>query len=232
MGFERYAIYYSPEPGCELAEFGEQWLGRDAYGQPVIKNSSLAGDENLQALIATPARYGFHGTVKPPFRLTRDEHPRRLKDVLDRFVSKCKVVAAPPLKLTTIGNFLALCPDGIAGPNKDIDDLAERCVYEFDYFRAPMSDEELQRKKNDELSSGQLENLNRWGYPFVFDEYRFHLTLTGALSTDEKSRVEDILSPLVEALPNEPFTIRSLCLFGDPGNGEPFRLIERYPLGT
>ena len=228
MSFERYAIYYSPSPGSRLAEFGEQWLGRDGYGQSIDREKPYEGRE-LQELSRAPAHYGFHATLKAPFRLVQD-HPRRLKDALELFARTQTKITVPALKLTQIGDFLALCPGGVAGPNAELDALAAQCVRKFDRFRAPLSEEERTRRNPDRLSFDQQQNLERWGYPFVFDEYRFHMTLTGLLSNEERNRVLDLLNPFVEELGSEPFTLDSICIFGDPGQGKPFRLLERYRL--
>ena len=39
------------------------------------------------------------------------------------------------------------------------------------------------------LSERQAGNVDRWGYPFVFEDFRLHLTLTGRLGADRHSVV-------------------------------------------
>ena len=67
--FARYAVYYTPEPG-PLADFGAAWLGWDIATGAEVAHPDLPGlPRPVAELTATPRKYGFHGTVKPPFRL-------------------------------------------------------------------------------------------------------------------------------------------------------------------
>jgi Protein of unknown function (DUF1045) len=56
--------------------------------------------------------------------------------------------------------------------------LASHCTTSFDVFRAPMTKKERVRRMASHLSPSQMQNLDRWGYPFVFEDFRFHMTLT------------------------------------------------------
>ena len=38
------------------------------------------------------------------------------------------------------------------------------------------------------VTERQASNLDRWGYPYVFDDFRFHMTLTGPLTADDRGR--------------------------------------------
>src|SRR5437588_466809 len=72
--------------------------------------------------------------------------------------------------------------------------------------------------------------LARWGYPYVMDEFRFHLTLTGRLAPDEASRVGAIIAERVAPLCRAALPIDAVALFHQPGSGENFRLVGRYRL--
>ncbi len=64
--------------------------------------------------------------------------------------------------------------------------FAAKCLEGFDFFRAPLSAADRERRTNSQLTRRQLELLDRWGYPYVLDEYRFHMTLTGPLPKQER----------------------------------------------
>ena len=71
--------------------------------------------------------------------------------------------------------------------------------------------------------------MQRWGYPYVMEEFRFHLTLTGRLDEATAERVETALRPVMAPLLPVPFTVSSFCLFGEAADGM-FHLIHRYAL--
>ena len=77
MSFTRYAIYYLPPAGA-LADFGARWLGWDVRRGAAAVQLDLPG---LRDATEAPRKYGFHGTLKPPFRLA--EGQERLIDALE-----------------------------------------------------------------------------------------------------------------------------------------------------
>jgi len=188
----------------------------------------VAGLSEYDILSATqiPARYGFHATLKPPFRLRHDKSLELLTYRMARFAAGAPAFQITGLRLTRLGRFLALVPPG---PERRIEDLAARCVWEFDEFRRPPSDQELSRRRAGRLSSRQEELLLKWGYPYVLDEFRFHLTLTGPLEETDLERIEKGLNAVSQSI-GGPVTVTDIALFGDPGNGESFRLLLRFPL--
>ncbi len=103
---------------------------------------------------------------------------------------------------------------------------------EFDAYRAPPDAAELAKRHAAGLTPRQAELLARWGYPYVLDEFRFHLTLTGSIAdATERTRVAGLLQPLVAPLLGQPMPVRELCLFHQPDRATPFRLIQRIPFG-
>ena len=69
MDYRRYAIYYAPRTGA-FASAAAGWLGWDVEtGQPV-PHPALSGLEwPVADLTRAPRKYGFHGTIRAPFRL-------------------------------------------------------------------------------------------------------------------------------------------------------------------
>jgi putative phosphonate metabolism protein len=229
---ERYAIYFAPPRDTALARFGDGWLGRNIETGRVLPQPALATmpASRLTELTEAPRHYGFHGTLKPPFRLADGDDTRRLHASLARFAARQAAFAIPRLMLKTIGCFLALRP---AAPVPALDALAAACVEAFDDFRAPPEPTELARRAAAGLTPRQAELLARWGYPYVFDEFRFHLTLTGDVAdAGERAAVQAALLPLLEPVQAEPVAVDALCLFRQSDRAAPFRLIERFPFGS
>jgi putative phosphonate metabolism protein len=226
--FVRFAVYYSPEPG-PLSRFGAEWLGWDpASGRPCPQPQIDGLPRPLAELTEAPRRYGFHATVKPPFRLAETLSLEALSLDLAALARRLAPVWLDALRLGTLGDFLALVP---AGDASVLGELAQAVVEGLDHFRAPPAQAELARRRAAGLTARQESLLARWGYPYVAEEFRFHLTLTGPLRPGEPAGVERALAPLVAPLLPQPFVIADLCLFGEDAEGR-FHLLHRYPLGA
>lgn len=225
----RYAVYYAPAPDSALGRFGRAWLGYDAETGAPAAQAAIPGltPQRLAEITAEPRRYGFHATLKPPFFLAPGRTGTGLATALAAFASRQEAVLAPPLTLAAIAGFWALVP---SLPCPMLARLAAACVRHFDAFRASPEDAELARRRRAGLSPAQEKLLAAWGYPYVMDEFRFHLTLTERLAGDETSRVGAILADRVAPLCRASLPIEALALFHQPGPDENFRLVRRYRL--
>ncbi|MBC05221.1 DUF1045 domain-containing protein [Thalassospira sp.] len=227
--YQRYGIYYAPEPQSALGQFGNTWLGRDPESSDSLARPAVTGlsDADIAAGTTSPRRYGFHGTLKPPFALSVGKDRAELEASLASLCQTIAPVACGPLMLKSIGRFLALVPTKPVAP---LADLAATLVRELDAFRQPEDEAAMNKRRAAGLTDRQEENLVRWGYPYVMEEFRFHLTLTNKLSDDQIVPFTNALSDLVATLCEAPFVVREVCLFGDPGDQKPFRLLKRFPL--
>ena len=219
--FGRYGIYYLPDdPG--LAAFGAAWLGHDVQtGQPVTQPDI----RDVETITATPRKYGFHGTLKPPFRLAEGRRAEDLFEATAALAARLQPARADTLRLARLGKFLALVPVGDAG---GIGEIAGACVTELDAFRAPASEAELAKRRAKGLTERQDTLLQNWGYPYVLEEFRFHLTLSGGLDMQALDAAEAALETHLPALPS-PFEIASISLVGERADGH-FVLIQRFGL--
>lgn len=226
----RYAIYFAPRLGEALQLIGNAWLGRDAesgFDLPLPTIPGLSRDL-LQALTAAPRHYGLHATLKPPFRLAPRWQEVDLREALAAFAVRRKTVQIERLRLSSIGKFLALVPALGASETRE---LASHCVCHFDRFRAPPLAAETERRLASCLTPRQQVLMAEWGYPYVLDEFRFHITLTDGIADDWLRRqLVDALDDLFAAVLAQPLVIADLCLFAQTDRKEPFRLIDRYPL--
>lgn len=213
----RYALYYTPPPSHPLTRAAVAWLGRDAFGADDA--ATTRGPEHDNELAAEPRRYGFHATIKAPFRL-RDGYSRNdLEAALLCFTSNRASCPVGPLRVAMLGEFFALVPRG-ATPFLNI--LASQAVSEFDRFRAAMNPQELRRRMRADLDEKEMTHLVQWGYPYVFDRFRFHMTLTGQVSPALRDQVRDRLEALFDPLLHEDFHINALTLYVQEHPGEDF----------
>lgn len=225
--FSRYAIFFTPAPGA-LASFGASWLGWDlASGRPVPHPSVAGLPQEIRALTAAPRRYGFHATLKPPFVLAPGQSEALLQDACAELASGLPVVPIDDLAVTPLGRFLALTANG---EQTALRDLAARVVRELDSFRAPATASELARRRQARLTGPQEALLLRWGYPFVMQAFRFHLTLTGRLPRAEIPAVQAALCGAMAPCLSAPATLDALTLAGEDGDGH-FHAIARFALG-
>lgn len=227
----RYAVYYAPEDDSPLARFAREWLGRDActgntHPQPALSDIPA---EALQAMVAPAARYGFHGTLKAPFYLSSEDREGALIQALETFAAQESAFRLPKLVLRSMGAFLALVPET---PYEALNALAQRAVRHFDTYRRPASTQEKQRRLAKGLSQRQIELLDKWGYPYVMDEFRFHLTLTGPIKDAQlRSRVIQALERRLANLDLDGVAIASVCLFTQAGVDRPFNCQKRFAFG-
>ena len=70
----RYAVYLAPPPESALWRFGSDVIGRDAASGQQRPGFAAAGfdAEAWRDMTSEPRRYGFHATIKAPFRLADD----------------------------------------------------------------------------------------------------------------------------------------------------------------
>ena len=226
MTFTRYAIYHMPAPG-PLAAFGAAWLGWDAVtGQPVPHPAIGDLPLSIDQITETPRKYGLHATIKPPFRLSHGTAEADLNSALAEFCASQPTVTLEGLELAQLGRFLALRP---IGDETALNALAAATVRGLDAYRAPLTEGELTRRRAAPLSPEQDALLLQWGYPYVMEAFRFHITLTSKLPKAAARQTADILEPLLKPLLPQPYVIEDLCLVGEASDGR-FHLIARHPL--
>ena len=230
----RFAIYAAPGTGSAdatsvlLREKAEQWLGRSVSGGTVTPGIPAGWSrEAVDAITVDARRYGFHATLKPPFRLAEDRTPEELDAAVARFAAGAAGSMIPRLTLARLGGFFALVP-GADTPG--LYALADEVVRGFDDFRAPPTDAEVARRKPDSLTSRQRELLKAWGYPYVLDEFRCHLTLTDRIPEGQRAQVERVLSDWFAALLGAAVPVDALALFIEAEPGAPFALYAVHQL--
>jgi putative phosphonate metabolism protein len=220
----RVAIYYAPSPDDPLAAAGAAWLGRDAERRIGLAQPALP---DIAALTEEPRRYGFHATLKPPMQLAQGR-------TWFAFVAAARAVAAsiapfdlPPLHVADLHGFLALRETAFCAP---LQALCDRYVAELDDFREPPDAAELQRRRQAHLNAPHHAMLERWGYPYVFETWFFHMTLTRRLDDAEKARVKPQAEAFFAEAVAVPRQVRDICLFTQALPDSDFVIVERLAL--
>jgi putative phosphonate metabolism protein len=228
-GEARYAVYFAPHPNSALWRFGSAVLGYDAAtGEdvaPLVPDGWNLGD--WMAATAEPRRYGFHATLKAPFRLATDRTEATLAAALARFSQEYSAPVPIRLQVNILDGFVALVPTESAG----IAALEATVLRAFDAFRAPLTAQERARRRPETLTLRQAKALDAWGYPYVLDDFRFHMTLTGRLQADRAESTRAALAELAErAGLGRETAVDRLALFRQPTPADRFTIIAAATL--
>lgn len=219
----RYAIYFSPAKDHPLTETASRWLGRDAFSGTLHDDHSAFAD-----VTAEPRRYGFHATLKAPFELSEKYSEADLLSAFDDFAANQSAFDIPRVVVDALGPFFALVPDRTYQP---LQDFATEIVDHFDRFRAPLSESDIARRRPQSLTESQRQNLSLWGYPYVMDDFRFHMTLTGRVDDSEATGLRDILTSEFSEFTDRPLSVSGIALFAEETRGAPFAVHRWLPLG-
>ena len=227
--FPRYAIYYVAAAGSDLDRFGAHLLGYDAFGGAELPFPSdvTQAAPDWQELTRDPRKYGFHATLKAPLPLAQG------KTEIE-FVGACEIFAGTPRPIPVIrpvveaiSGFIAVVP---AEPSAELKRLAADCVREFDGFRAPLTPEDRARRNPAALTARQRDYLDRWGYPYVLEDFRFHMTLTGRLGAERRQEVLTMLRDRFAELGLTRLAIDGIAVCRQDGADSRFRILNQFAL--
>jgi Protein of unknown function (DUF1045) len=217
--YQRYAIYWTPEPGSDFASFGERWFG--PAGETFGLTPSLAA-----RAVKSPASYRLHATLKAPFRLREGAHAGDLQDALESFCALRRGPTGGALTLAIFQNYLGLV---LSARTADIDWLAAECVTHFDGFRAPLNGPDRDRRAEAAFTPAEQAFFEGFGYPYVLSAFCFHISLAGPLPAAQLNEISAALAPQLVPLMAAPFLIDSLSLLGEPHGGGIFEPLSRHP---
>ena len=227
----RYAIYFMPETGTPLATFGSRAIGYDAesggdvafHGHPFYRRASI------QKWTESPRRYGFHATLKAPFELKDGYGVDDLLMAAREFSVDHAALSLGHLGVNSIGGFVALTP---SRDDTGVGAFAADCVRTFEPFRAALSQADIARRLRSPLTNQQRANLDLWGYPYVFDAYRFHMTLSGTLpDQDTVSAAQSALAELYQPI-DQAVQLNAITIAEQPARNARFQVLARLALAT
>ena len=220
----RYAVYFRTAPSSELYRFGAAALRYDCYtGVDVAPLFDAAVSPADGPSSRANPTYGFHATLKAPFRLRPEYHESDLLDSFRTFVSVTHHLPTIMPSFEVFDSFIAIVP---LDAHPVLDALATACVQAFDLFRTPMTAEERARRVGPGLSLRQSQNIDRWGYPYVFEDFRFHMTLTGRIQPDRRAAILSLLQEQFSKCHGEhPIAVNGIALLRQDHPDARFRVI-------
>jgi putative phosphonate metabolism protein len=228
----RVAIYAAPDIESPWWAMGSEWLGRCALRQQTLPQPKIDGMDaaSQERITAEPRRYGWHATLKAPFRLVDGVDLEHLHHAVAALSTAQTAFDLPTLKVVRMGRFLALRPEN---SSPQLDSLAAACVTRLQPLAAPLTHPEMERRRAAGLTPEQDALLLAWGYPWVLDRFRFHFSLTGNLNAEPDGTVDSLLSAATEhfnSLP--PMRMDSLSIFVEPTPGADFVLWKQTGFPT
>ena len=231
MSPERCAIFYVPPKDSDLAVFGREFLGVDIETGDSVEQATVKGLEagKLKNLTAQSKFYGFHGTLKPPFRLAPNASLENLLKATKIFAAGMSPIETPTLEIAVIGKFLALSP---VASSVELENIASQCVRTLEAYRKRQTDKEMAQYRQSKLTVHQEQMLDNWGHPYVLEEFRFHMTLTDRIDDDdERASIQDTLSKHIEPLLGKAIPISDITICTQPKTDTFMRVVERFPFG-
>jgi putative phosphonate metabolism protein len=227
--FPRYAIYYTAAQGSALDRFGASLLGYDVYGGDELPfpDGVMQTIPDWRDLTHDPRKYGFHATLKAPMVLADGKAEAQLAAACELFADLARPVPVIRPVVDSISGFIAVIP---AEPSAELEQLAAEATKAFDPFRAPLSPEDRARRNPAALTPRQRDYLDRWGYPYVFEEFRFHMTLTGRLPAERREQVVAMLRGRLSATGIGLLAVDAITLCRQQNPNSRFRVIGRWQL--
>jgi putative phosphonate metabolism protein len=227
--FPRYAIYHAAARGGVLDRFGAHMLGYDGWtGEDLsFPEDVVRSVPDWRDLTQDPRKYGFHATLKAPMALADGKTEAELLAACESFAETPRPVPAITPVVNSISGFLAVVP---TEPSAELERLAADCVSAFDSFRAPLTPEDRARRNPAKLTPRQCDYLDRWGYPYVMEEFRFHMTLTGRLGSERREPLLAMLRERFAAIRLTRLAIDGIALFRQDGAASRFRIIGHWQL--
>lgn len=219
MHYASYAIWWVPRTGTALARFGAEWTGWCA-DRGIVTATPVPG-----AVISRPGgvpgsvgRFGLHGTIKSAFCLVPGRSRWALEDALADLAERTAPIRLPPFELTVFDGRVVLAP---SRPEPALTGLLATVARAISGFHVPPSHAPQKAlPHNSRRRQG-------WSAPAL---ERFHLPLTDGLDLGTAYQVvASLQAPLARALSRRQ-SIADLALVGDPGEGRPWRLLQRYAL--
>lgn len=227
--FPRYAIYYVPAQGSSLDRFGAGMLGYDAWAgatRPFL-DGVIEREPDWRSLSEDPRKYGFHATLKAPMALADGKTEPALLAACADFAGAARPIPRIAPMVDSISGFIAVIP---AERSAELDALAADCVAGFDRFRAPLTQADRARRNPHKLTPRQCDHLDRWGYPYVMEEFRFHMTLTGRLDAKRREPVLAMLRDRFAAVGMGNLAIDRIALFRQDSAAARFGIVDVWEL--
>ena len=233
--YSRYAIYYAPPKESSLEEFGRYWFGWDPLNAKLINNKQrinylnrfgIKNLKNIDKNVLIAKKYGFHGTLIPPFKLNKNYSTNKLFKKTDEIAKKFKKFKFYKFKLKKINNFYAFVQNK---KNSNINKISNRLVKELFKFRSPLTKKEIDKRNPSKLSKLQLNILHKWGYPYLMSEFKFHMTIASEVTGNKLYFELKKIEKNKKIILNEINNFDKIYIFGENQKGM-FENLENFSL--
>ncbi len=221
----RVAVYTAPRAGTIWHRRASAWLGYDPVSGRTVRRTDVLPLDELTELTSAASAYGFHATLRSPFELAEYADLAEVLGAVDEAAGQVGPTTVQ-LEIGLLGGFAAFVP------TRGADELAriERaCVIALDRVVRRPDEATLARRRRGPLTERQDELLVRWGYPYVLDEFRFHMTLTRRLGDHEVDRVTPAARTHFGALDGSAYQLDELVVLTQR-DARPFVELTRVPL--
>jgi hypothetical protein len=204
---ERFAIYYAPASDAPLWRKAQSWLLQ----------------EDLLPLTVSARRYGFHATLKAPMTLRAGTDRAGLEAAVEAFAANAAPVEMGRLGAHLLDGFLALTP--VAQPQA-LTDFAAEVVVATEPYRQPLDAAERARRLKSPLTPRQVELVDQYGYPYVFEQFQFHMTLTDRMPAERRGELQQRAADWFADELSAPMQLDRLVVFHEAAPGEPFMRLD------
>jgi hypothetical protein len=108
--------------------------------------------------------------------------------------------------------------------------MASGCVRALEGFRMRRTEKELAQYRQSKLTVHQEQMLENWGHPYVLEEFRFHMTLTGRIDEDaERDVVMRAASERCKDFIGKPLPVTEIVVCSQSAPNALMRVIQRVP---
>lgn len=221
MHYPRYALYYIPRYQDELYKIGSQIIGYS------IEEGSILSSPHQTKYNKSVSKYGLHGTLVAPFNTLLTQ-----EDLLQFVTSVCSKISELQIGFLKVyrmpRQYIALIPDHLESTLNELDNYLVRQIHQI---RLPICQQNI--PNHTDLSEQYVQNILKWGYKYVFDDFNFHITLTDVINDEQMLNQEfyTIKNNLKQAL-NKTIILDSVCLVRQDKSQEPFKIIKRINLSS
>ena len=196
------------------------------YHCPKCKHHKKKLSVNIDKNVLIAKKYGFHGTLIPPFKLNKNYSTNTLFKKTEEIAKKFKKFKFYKFKLKKMNNFYAFVQNK---KNNNINKLSNRLVRELFKFRSPLTKKEIDRRNPSKLSKLQLNILYKWGYPYLMSEFNFHMTLASEVTGNKLYLELKKIERNKEIILNEINNFDKIYIFGENQKGM-FENLENFSL--
>ncbi|HUS97779.1 MAG TPA: DUF1045 domain-containing protein [Hyphomicrobiaceae bacterium] len=224
--FDKYAVYWVPKRTDALARFGAAWTGWCAeHGEHRTHGTFSGISFDTTEMTRHTRRHGFHAVIKQPFHLGATHSFFALEHVLGLLVEESVSFQLPRLRLAVVDGCVALVP---SQTSPALSELVTRIGDALGQLDAPANGfAEAAASVPQGNGVGCIDPVIKFPTAVA---HRFHMPLTDPIGPALALEVMEKLQPVLEPILQQPRQLNDIALMGDPGEGRPLRVLQRYDL--